>query len=77
MKTKKLIPVPDLYRDGNAFAIIGKCRRAAKKAGWTPEQLTKFGEDCRSGDFDHLLQVVGASFEEQDEDEFEDEDEDD
>lgn len=45
-------------RDGNAFAIIGACRTAAKKAGWTKEQLEALTKDMISGDYNHLLTVA-------------------
>jgi hypothetical protein len=48
--------------DGNAFAIIGRCRRAAKKAGWTEEQIERFTTEATSGDYDHLLQTVMEYF---------------
>jgi hypothetical protein len=41
--------------DGNAFAILGACSQAAKKAGWTKEQLKEFQDKAPSGDYDHLL----------------------
>ena len=41
--------------DGNAFAILGRCRAVAKKAGWTPEQIKEFMDKAMSGDYDHLL----------------------
>lgn len=47
-----------LGEDGNAFFIIARCHRAAKKAGWTQEQWRKFSEEAKSGDYDHLLCTV-------------------
>lgn len=43
--------------DGNAFAIMGKVKKALKDAGYTPEDLKKFTGEAMSGDYDHLLQV--------------------
>lgn len=48
--------------DGNAFSIMGTCFKAAKKSGWTPEQIEKVKLDMTSGDYDHLLQVVQREF---------------
>jgi hypothetical protein len=48
--------------DGNAFYIIGACRKAAKKAGWTEEQVTKVSDEMKSGDYDHLLQTAMKYF---------------
>ena len=46
--------------DGNAFAILGRVRRGLKRTAppHTPEEMKQFGEDARSGDYNHLLQVV-------------------
>jgi hypothetical protein len=41
--------------DGNAFAILGKVGQALRKAGWTPDQVTKFHDEATSGDYNHLL----------------------
>lgn len=41
--------------DGNAFAILGACHKAARKAGWSKERLAEFNAKATSGDYDHLL----------------------
>ena len=41
--------------DGNAYAIMGACQRAARKAKWTPEKIAEVMADMQSGDYDHLL----------------------
>jgi len=48
--------------DGNAFAIMGKCARAARRAGWTKEQIAAFQSECMSGDYDNLLQTAMKYF---------------
>ena len=60
MKTK--IAVRDLFGNGNAFALIGKCMRAARKAGWSAEKCAQFNKQATSGDYDHLLQLVLKDF---------------
>jgi len=63
-------PAPELPRptvqlvghDGNAFAILGACNRAATKAGWTPEQWLAFREEATSRDYDQLLATVMKYF---------------
>ncbi len=69
MKTKppSLIPVPHLWDDGNAFAIIAKCSKAARRAGWVPQLIEAFKAEATSGDFDHVLQTVMRYFDEADE----------
>lgn len=40
--------------DGNAFAILGKVRRAILKSNH-PELIDQFMADATGGDYDHLL----------------------
>jgi len=51
-----------LDEDGNALLIIGRCRKAATKAGWTPERWRAVQSEMMDGDYDHVLQVVMAHF---------------
>ena len=48
-------PVKLVGQDGNAFAVLGACRKAAKDAGWTDDRIEAFVTDATSGDYDHLL----------------------
>jgi hypothetical protein len=41
--------------DGNAFAILGRVRRALRNAGVPKEEQDKFIKEATSGDYDHLL----------------------
>mgnify|MGYP001569974120 FL=1 len=49
--------------DGNAFAIMGACKQAARKAGWTREQIDALIKEMMSGDYNHLLGVAMEKFE--------------
>lgn len=49
-------------QDGNAFAILGRCKRAAKESGWSQEEITAFFDKATAGDYDHLLGVVMEYF---------------
>ncbi len=40
--------------DGNAFAIIGRVRKALRKAGYT-DLVVQFTAEATSRDYDHLL----------------------
>lgn len=51
-----------LGNDGNAFAIMGACKQAARKAGWTREQIDALLAEMRSGDYNHLLAVAMDNF---------------
>lgn len=48
--------------DGNAFSIIAKARRAAKKAGWTSDEISSFCEEAMDGDYGHLLSTTMKHF---------------
>lgn len=48
--------------NGNAFAILAVARAAAKKAGWNAAEIKAFTDEATSGDYDHLLATVCASF---------------
>ena len=49
--------------DGNAYAILGRCNRAARKAGWSKERQDAFVAKATSGDYDNLLRTVMENFE--------------
>ena len=42
---------------------MGLCIRAAKRAGWTPEEITEVVDEMKAGDYDHLIQVAVLNFE--------------
>lgn len=44
--------------DGNAFSILGRCLRAAVKAGWSQQQRDDFRRSATAGDYSHLLATV-------------------
>jgi hypothetical protein len=50
-------------QDGNAFGILGRCQRAARKAGNSAEDVETFVAEATSGDYSHLLAVVQEWFE--------------
>jgi hypothetical protein len=52
------IEVELLGEDGNAFAILGKVRRALKKADLPDEEIKEFMDEAMSGDYNHLLVTV-------------------
>lgn len=43
--------------DGNAFFIIGRFRMAAKRAGWTKEEIEEVTDEATKGDYHHLIQT--------------------
>ena len=48
--------------DGNAFSILGACRRAANRAKIPQEKIDVFMTEAMAGDYDNLLQVVTKYF---------------
>ena len=41
--------------DGNAFALMGAFSKEAKRQGWKPEEIKAVIDECKRGDYDHLL----------------------
>ena len=48
--------------DGNAFAIMGRCTRAARKAGLSTQQIEEYMHEATSGDYNHLLTTTMKYF---------------
>ena len=44
--------------DGNAYAILGRFIRAARKAGWTDEEIKKVTHEAKTSDYNHLLATI-------------------
>lgn len=44
--------------DGNAFMLMGAFSKRAKYEGWTQEEITKVLDECKSSDYDHLVQTL-------------------
>jgi len=45
-------------QDGNAFAILGRVRKAMQRAGVPKEDRDAFTSEATSGDYNHLLSTV-------------------
>jgi hypothetical protein len=52
------ITIPLEGEDGNAFAILGRVSRIAKREGVSKEEIQQFMDEAMSGDYDHLLRTV-------------------
>lgn len=48
--------------DGNAFSIIGRTCKAARRAGLSKEQIEEYQQAAMSGDYDHLLRTTMEYF---------------
>lgn len=44
--------------DGNAFALIGGWKRAARREGWSEDDIKGVIVEATSGDYDHLVQTI-------------------
>jgi len=55
--TKQKPTVKLVGEDGNAFAILGRVKRALAKAGMH-EEAKAFMEEATAGDYNHLLATV-------------------
>ena len=44
--------------DGNSFFIIGRVRKALRRAGVSDEEIEAFSKEASSGDYDHVLQTA-------------------
>ena len=53
--------------DGNAFALMGAFKRAARKQGWTADEVQVVLDKCMSGNYDNLLCTLMDNTEEVDE----------
>ena len=49
------ITVKLIGQDGNAFNILGICRRAMKRANLSESEIEAFTTEATSGDYNHLL----------------------
>lgn len=43
--------------DGDSVAIIGRVRKALRRAGVTQEQIEEFTQEATSGDYDNVLRT--------------------
>ena len=41
--------------DGNAFVLMGVFHTAARRQGWTKEEIKSVLDECKTVDYDHLL----------------------
>jgi len=59
MKAPETKPEVELVgEDGNAFAILGRVKKALRKAGADQEYIESYLNKATSGDYDHLLQTT-------------------
>ena len=49
-------------QDGNAFMILGLCKRAMERAQLPQEEIDQFMKEAVSGDYNHLLATAMSWF---------------
>jgi hypothetical protein len=59
--TKNLI-VRLSEENGNAYAIIARCKRVAKRNGVPDDEWAAFLLEATSGNYDHAIQTVMQNF---------------
>lgn len=57
-ETTKKVPMRLVGEDGNAFAIIGRFQREARRSGWTSDEIAAVVKEATAGDYDHLLATI-------------------
>jgi hypothetical protein len=50
--------------DGNAFAIMGRFIKAARRTGWSQEEIDVVLNEAKSSDYNHLLATIAEYVEE-------------
>jgi len=63
METNKFnVDVSLVGTDGNAFALLGSCSKAARSAGIEDTKINQFLDEAKQGDYDHLLRTCMKYF---------------
>ena len=44
--------------DGNAFSLMGAFQQAARRQGWSPEEIKTVLDECQGGDYNHSRCVL-------------------
>ena len=58
MQINKKVKLELVGLDGNAFCLMSAFQRQARKEGWTQEEISFVLNECKAGDYDHLLQTL-------------------
>lgn len=58
MRKTKRVKLTLVGLNGNAFALLGAFKNAARSQGWAPEEVTKVIDEATAGDYDHLLKTL-------------------
>lgn len=56
--TGKTVQLTLVGLDGNAFNLLGKFQRAARRQGWTQEEIGMVFDRAKAGDYSNLLATL-------------------
>lgn len=76
-ETCKKVTLKLVGLDGNAFALMGAFQRQARAEGWDQTEINEVLDECKSGDYSHLLVTLMDHCQEPDDEEDEEFDDDD
>ena len=48
----------------SAFMIMGVFSKNARRQGWTKKEIKAVIDECKSGDYDHLIQTIMSNINE-------------
>jgi len=57
-KINKKVNLNLLGLNGNAFSLMGAFQKQARRDGWTQEEINEVLNECKKGDYNHLLQTL-------------------
>jgi len=64
---KKKVKLQLVGLDGNAYSVMGAFQRAARREGWSQEEIKVVLNEAMSGDYNHLLATIMDNVEDPDE----------
>ena len=79
MVVNKKVSMELIGMDGNAFNLMGQFQKNARRQGWSKEDINSVLNECKKGDYNHLLctlmdHVESPEEEEDDEDGYDEDD---
>lgn len=61
IKENGKLDLPLVGEDGNAFAILGRFKKVARRAGWDSSDIDEVSHMAQSSDYNHLLNVISQT----------------
>lgn len=57
-RSQPLVPMKFVGRSGEPNSILSRFTKAAKKAGWSEDEIKAVIDDANTGSYDHLLATI-------------------